>query len=238
MESFLQLLSGGWLQIIAALLAAYLIGSISFSIIITSRVANKDIRTMGSGNAGFTNVLRSIGWGPAIATILLDFAKGLLAVAIGGMLFRTFTVNGIPSAELVSYGKYIAGFACILGHMYPIYYGFKGGKGVVTSLALMAIADWRVFLVCLATFFLVFAFTRTVSVGSISFAALYGVYTFIFAYFVDYLPNINSEEPHTMGYVVMATVLSFAIGAVIIIKHKSNIKRLLNGTEMKTKTQK
>jgi len=153
MESFLQLLSGGWLQIIAALLAAYLIGSISFSIIITSRVANKDIRTMGSGNAGFTNVLRSIGWGPAIATILLDFAKGLLAVAIGGMLFRTFTVNGIPSAELVSYGKYIAGFACILGHMYPIYYGFKGGKGVVTSLALMAIADWRVFLVCLATFF-------------------------------------------------------------------------------------
>lgn len=237
MDAFLQFLGSGWLQILGALVIAYLLGSISFSIIITSRTLNKDIRTMGSGNAGFTNVLRSVGKGPAVATILLDFAKGLLAVVIGGALFSTIDISSIPHTEIISYGKYIAGFACMLGHMYPIYYGFKGGKGVVTSFALMAVVDWRVFLMCLATFFIVFAISRIVSVGSLAFAGLYGVYTFIMTYFVDYLPSLQTAEPHTIGYVVIATVFAFGVGIVIIVKHKSNIVRLINGTEGKTKTK-
>src|SRR5574344_412471 len=144
-------LSSEWWKILLAAIPAYLLGSINSAVIITKIVSGKDIRSMGSGNAGFTNVLRAVGKGPAIATIICDFLKGVIAVLIGGMIFSTVvTNNAILSNEYIAAGKYIAGVCCILGHSYPLYFHFKGGKGVVTSAALILMADWRVFILIIA----------------------------------------------------------------------------------------
>ena len=134
---------------------AYLLGSISFSIIFTKLFSHKqDIRTMGSGNAGATNVLRSVGPKAAICTFIFDFAKGILSVFIGRQLFAymtTFTsIEGIGSGELIQYGAYIAGFCCAMGHIFPIFFGFKGGKGVLTSWAIIALIDWRAFVMAVS----------------------------------------------------------------------------------------
>ena len=120
------------------MIIAYLIGSFNPAIVITRLKTGKDIRTMGSGNAGFTNVLRSVGKGPAIATIALDYLKGTVGVLIGWWIFSQLTVtNEVSPTEYVIYGRYLAGLFVILGHSFPIYYGFKGGKSVVTANALM-----------------------------------------------------------------------------------------------------
>lgn len=233
-DTVLSVLSGSWLQILSTMLVAYLLGSISFSIIITKKVAqNADIRKMGSGNAGFTNVLRSVGKGPAVFTIVFDFLKGVLAVALGGLIFSTIVQNAAPAEELVSYGKYIAGFCCILGHMFPVYFGFKGGKGIVTAAALMLVADWRVFLAVIAVFLIVFLITKIISEASLVSAVFYPIFTFCFTYFLDYLPSLETAQPRTILYVIFGTAFSFGVGLVVFIKHRENIKRIINGTEKK-----
>lgn len=234
LDTVLTALSGSWLQILSTMAVAYLLGSISFSIIITKKVAqNADIRKMGSGNAGFTNVLRSVGKGPAVFTIVFDFLKGVIAVLIGGLIFSTVSAGSVPDVEIVSYGKYIAGFCCMIGHMYPVYFGFKGGKGVVTAAALMLVADWRVFLTVIALFLIVFLITKIISEASIVCAIFYPIFTFCYTYFLDYIPSLTTNEPRTILYVILATIFTLGVGVVVIIKHKENIKRIINGTEKK-----
>lgn len=242
MQEYLTLLSNGWIQLVLTMVIAYLLGSISFSIIITRIVNNRaDIRKMGSGNAGFTNVLRSVGKGPAVFTIVFDFLKGVISVIIGWLLFSTIqTIDGgsVLQSEIISYGKYIAGMCCMFGHIFPIYFGFKGGKGVVTAAALLAIADWRIFLFTIATFAIVFLITKTISKASILSAALLPIYTFCVTYFFDYLPSQSEINRHTGVYVVVATVCMALVGITVILKHKENIKRILNGTEKKITSKK
>lgn len=234
---FSTFLGANWYRFLGAAIIAYLLGSINFSIVITNFIMKKeDIRSMGSGNAGFTNVLRSVGKGPAIATIVFDFLKGVLAVFIGGMLFWGATENAQVNLEYISYGKYIAGLFCILGHMYPVYFGFKGGKGIVTTAALALVVDWRVFLLSIAVFLILLLITKVVSIGSICAALAYAIFTFCFTFFVDYLPA-NGKE-YSLMYVIIATVFACAIAAVLIIKHKSNIVRIFNGTEKKITSKK
>lgn len=234
LDTVLTVLSGSWLQIFSTMVVAYLLGSISFSIIITKKVAqNADIRKMGSGNAGFTNVLRSVGKGPAVFTIVFDFLKGVVAVAAGGLIFSTISAGAVPAVEIASYGKYIAGFCCMLGHMFPVYFGFKGGKGVVTAAALMLVADWRVFLTVIALFLIVFLITKIISEASIVSAVFYPIVTFCYTYFLDYIPSLTTNEPRTILYVILATIFTLGVGLVVIIKHKENIKRIINGTEKK-----
>lgn len=213
---------------------AYLFGSISFAVIFTRMSSKKDIRQMGSGNAGFTNVLRSVGVVPAVFTLLFDFLKGVIAGFFGRWVFSTLASNSAYSPEeMIIYGGFIGGVFAIIGHMYPIYFGFKGGKGIVTAAAMMAVTDWRVFLLILATFLLVFFCSKIISLASITCAALYGVYTFIITYFFEY-----KTGAFPLRFVLITSALSLFMGTFVIIKHKENIKRLLKGEEKRIKAKK
>ena len=207
---------------------AYLIGSVSFSIIVTRNYHRKDIRSMGSGNAGATNVLRSVGKVPAVLTTLGDFGKTILAIVIGRFIFENWSYFVHSPAVVVRYGAYIAGFCCFLGHLYPLYFRFKGGKGVLTAAAMMLLIDWRVFLVNVIVFAVLFACTRIISVGSIVCASLYPVFTWAVTYFLD---RRTHPEVFTLNYVIITTAITTLIGLMVVIKHYDNLKRLFSGRE-------
>lgn len=233
--SNMDMLMNGWYFILASFVVAYLLGSINTAVIVTS-IATKgkqDIREMGSGNAGFTNVLRSVGKVPAILTIVFDFLKSVIAVLIGGFLFAYVFSGSKDIAGIIVIGKYLCGFFCILGHSFPIYFHFKGGKGIVTAAGMMLVADWRVFVIILATFLIVFIFSKIISLASITCACLFPVYTFILTFFIDYM-----RFGYTVSYVVLCTLAALLIGLFVVIKHSSNIKRLLAGEEKKIKAKK
>ncbi len=224
------------LSSILVALISYLLGSLSFSIIFTKAFDhNTDIRTMGSGNAGATNVLRSVGAKAAIFTFIFDFAKGAISVILGRMVFQYVCgLTGVP-IMIAQYGAYIAGVACVIGHIYPIYFGFKGGKGVLTSAAMIALIDWRVFIIVIGIFIIVFLFTKIVSLSSICGAAAFPVATFLISYFVDYRGDRSAIGPVSFSYVLITTAIALLMAFILIIKHKSNIERIKSGTEQKLK---
>ena len=231
------------LYAVSGLLAAaigYLLGSISFSIIITRLFERKaDIRTMGSGNAGFTNVLRSVGKLPAVLTFIGDFGKGVLAVLLGRLMFQCFSEAGAASYMELQYGAYLAGVACLFGHLFPCYFGFKGGKGVLTTAAMMLLIDWRVFLIEIVIFLIIFLLTKIISLSSIIAALLYPISTFCVVFFGDYLPNQNVQtHPVNLSYVIITTVITACVAAVVVVKHHSNIRRILHGEEKKITSKK
>ncbi len=231
------LISNCWWMFLLSAAAAYLLGSINTAVLVTSIVTKgkKDIRDMGSGNAGFTNVLRSVGKVPAIITIVCDALKCVAAVFIGALIF-SFAIPAFDSQdsvlcnEIISIGKYTAGIFCILGHSYPLYFHFKGGKGVVTAAALIASVDWRVFLCIIGTFLIVFIITKIISAASITAAALYSPFTFVITFAFDYLLPANG---YSFGYVLASTGAALVISIFVIVKHKENIKRLIRGEEKK-----
>lgn len=237
MEMYLSFIGEHWWQILLAAVIAYLLGSINTAVMVTSVVTKgkKDIREMGSGNAGFTNVLRSVGKVPAIITIVCDALKCVAGVLIGALIFSFIPAdNEVIHQEIINVGKYIAGVCCILGHSYPIYFGFKGGKGVVTAAALMLTEDWRVFLFVFGTFALVFIITKIISASSITAAALYAPFTFLVVFVFDYLSNTG----YTLDYVIFSTCAALLIGLFVIVKHKENIGRLIRGEEKKITAKK
>ena len=207
-------------------LVAYLIGSISGAIIISKRVSGSDIRESGSKNAGTTNMLRVHGKKLAVMTLLVDVIKGVIAVLIGIMIDavieRQYGMMSFVSPEewLVGSMKYIAAVFAILGHDFPIYFGFKGGKGVATSIGVALMLDWKVGLIVMIAALIIMATSRYVSLGSVIGAVIYPC---IVAAFMLGMGEFNTV------YLVSAII----IGLLIIVKHKSNIERLKNGTENK-----
>ncbi len=192
-------------------LIAYLLGSISFAIIVSKVYAHDDVRKYGSKNAGMTNILRTYGKLPAFFTLLGDFLKGVLAVVIGRWIFLTMGITAFDAG-------YVAGFFALLGHLYPVYFGFKGGKGVLTSLGIILVVNPLVFFILLIIFLPILFITKIVSLISITGALLYPVITLV----VD----LCLRKP------ALFDVLFAALFSVIVIyKHKDNIRRLLNGTE-------
>lgn len=220
------------IYILIAAVIAYLIGSINTSIITTRIVAHKDIRTMGSGNAGFTNVLRTVGKGPAIVTFIGDFLKGVVSILIAYLILIGF--NDEKMNLVRQYAFYISGLACVLGHMYPIFYGFKGGKGVVTTASVMLMTDWRTLVAALVVFAIMFATTKVISKCALVNASVYPITTFCFRYFLDYMPNPSNS----LVFVFFSTFITLIIAIMVIYRHKDNIKRIINGTEKKITAKK
>ena len=198
---------------------AYLIGSVNFSILISKKKAGFDIREKGSGNAGTTNMLRSVGKGAALITLILDILKGvvtvLIAIFYSFILYKAFDVN-LNSALLVQ----IAGIFVILGHTFPIYFGFKGGKGVATTLGILLVTNWHVGLICLVFALVLIVITKMVSVGALGAAILFPVLTV----FTDQISFIKPGN-----YIIYSII----IAVIVCFNHRANIQRLMNGTENK-----
>lgn len=213
---------------------SYLLGSVSFSIIFTKIFCNKmDIRSQGSGNAGLTNVIRSAGWKAGACTLIFDFSKGALAVLIGRFLFGLLCLKtGLPP-YFEQYGAYIAGLACALGHIFPLFFEFRGGKGILTSSAVLAFTDWRVFIVAILVFCIVFIGTRIVSISSITGSIAFPVAYFIFTYFVDYAGGHSKYGHIPVSYVWVTMIFAVIIAFLLVFMHRENIRRLKNHTEKK-----
>ena len=190
-------------------LVAYLIGSISFAIIFSKKFAGFDVREKGSNNAGTTNVLRTVGKRAAALTLICDILKGVVSVLLAMLAANIWKET---DAELI---KYLAGLMAIIGHTFPVYYGFKGGKGVATSLGVLLVVHPQIGIICLVFALIIMIATRLVSLGSVLAATLFPILT---VFMVD-----------SFG----AKIISILIALLVIFNHRSNIKRLKNGTENK-----
>lgn len=189
---------------------AYFLGCFNGAMMISRRIFHDDVRTHGSGNAGLTNFYRTYGAKYALLVIACDMGKTAIATAIGGCLFRSLYQDW-------TLGVLIAGLGCIIGHVFPMIYGFKGGKGILSGSILVIMLDWRMALVAWGLFVLAVVLTRYISLGSILAAASVGVTSF-FLY-------------DRALYIVPAVL----IAALVIWSHRTNVKRLLTGTENKFK---
>lgn len=212
-----------WICYLIMLVVPYLLGGINTSIIVTKLKTGKDIRTMGSGNAGLTNTLRTQGKAAAAAVLLGDVAKSVIAVLI--VRFAFGLIAGVQTYDVESgmkWVEYMAGFMAMAGHIFPVYYGFKGGKGVLSAISGIFIIDWRSACILLSVFIVIVAITRYVSLGSCISSALFCVTATLFGYFADSDPS----------FLVNGFIALF-MGGLIIVMHHANIKRLLNHTEKK-----
>lgn len=200
-------------HIIIAIIA-YAIGSVSFSVIFSKKIAGFDVREKGSGNAGSTNVLRTVGKKAAALTLVCDILKGIVAILIAVIIGNI--VSDVDKALLVQ----IASIAVIVGHTFPIFFGFKGGKGVATSLGVLLLINWQIGVICLVFALVIMVLTRMVSAGSILAAILFPVLTLFIGQ--DY-------------YIVSGNYFIFSVIMALIVafNHRTNISRILNGTENK-----
>jgi len=196
-------------------LVAYLIGSVSFSIIISKKMAGFDVREKGSGNAGATNMLRSVGKKAAALTLLGDALKGVVAILFA--IIVGAIAKEVDKALLVQ----IAGILVVIGHTFPIFFGFKGGKGVATSLGVLLMTNWKIGLICLVFALLLMVLTRVVSMGSVGAAILFPVLVLFM--------GTNFTVSEGSGYLIYSIIMA----AIVAFNHRSNIKRILNGTENK-----
>ena len=192
---------------------AYLIGSVNFSVILSKKMAGFDVREKGSGNAGTTNMLRSVGKGAAALTLICDILKGVIAIGIAIILGNVFNVEN--KSILVQ----IAGIAVVLGHTYPIFFKFKGGKGVATSLGILLMSNWQIGLICLVFALALMVLTRMVSLGSCTAAILFPTLTLFI--------HENYIVSEGNGYFIYSVLLA----AIVLFNHRENIKRMMEGTE-------
>lgn len=191
------------------LLVSYLLGCFNGSVMTSHFIIRDDVRQHGSGNAGLTNFYRTYGARYALCVIICDMGKTVLACLIGGYLMHWVVGDW-------TLGLLIAGIGCKLGHMFPVFFGLRGGKGILSGGALVLLLDWRVALIAWGLFVSLWLLTRYVSLGSVAATASMPVSVFFL-----------------LGHNWLYTVLSAAIAALVIWCHRGNIQRLLSGTEKK-----
>ncbi|MDP4093724.1 MAG: glycerol-3-phosphate 1-O-acyltransferase PlsY [Bacillota bacterium] len=197
------------LKVIAVAVVGYLLGSINSSLVV-GKFYGVDVRQHGSGNAGANNTLRTLGKKAAVLVTAGDILKGVAACIIGHYIVGT--VNGLDK-----FGLIVGGISAIIGHNWPLYFGFRGGKGVLTTFSVILMMDWQVGLILLGAFIIVVVITGYVSLGSIIGASLFPI--------VSAVPLFNNKST----FVLFAIVVAF----LVIIRHKSNIERIFKGTESK-----
>lgn len=212
-------------------IVAYLLGSVNTSIIV-GKLYGIDIRKEGSGNAGLTNTLRTLGKRAALVVLVGDILKGVIAIILAKVLAPVLTIGQYTiQGQVIDVTKLytelamqIAGVAVILGHIFPIFYGFKGGKGVLTSIVLILMTQWQVGLACLAVFLVTVLLTRYVSLGSILGA-------FSCPFFLIAFEKYISQEvmTNTLSWIIFDTILAI----IVIWGHRGNLARLFKNTERK-----
>jgi len=188
----------------------YLLGSINTAVLISKTFYREDIRTKGSGNAGMTNMMRNYGRGAAAATLIGDMLKTVISVGIGALL----------AAEA---GMYIAGLFSVIGHVFPVFFGFRGGKGVASAGALILCTEPVAFFILMFMFICIVAATKFLSLGSIMCLMMYPL--------VLNRVYILIRDP--AGVPFIPTIVSFVLMVLIVAKHRENIQRLLKGKESK-----
>ena len=198
-----------WAAILVTVLVGYFLGNHNGSVVTSRLVSNDDVRSHGSGNAGLTNFIRNYGVGSALYVIAIDGGKAVLACLAGDMLLSAYGL-GLE-------GRVLGGAAAMLGHVFPVLLGFKGGKGILSGLLIALMMDWRIAVLILGVFILVYVLTQYVSLSSILAAAAFGAGFVVF---------------HYDNLVVMISGLFMA--ALAIFMHRSNIARLVKGQESKT----
>ena len=195
--------------VVLVLLVSYLLGCFNGSVMTSHFIIRDDVRQHGSGNAGLTNFYRTYGARYALCVIICDMGKTVLACLIGGYLMHWVAGDW-------TLGLLIAGIGCELGHMFPVFFGLRGGKGILSGGVLVLMLDWRVALIAWGLFVSLWLLTRYVSLGSVAATASMPVSVFFL-----------------LGHNWLYTVLSAAIAALVIWCHRGNIQRLLSGTEKK-----
>ena len=210
-----------YLTLALIFLIGYLLGSISFAVVISKTFYKQDIRNFGSGNAGMTNILRTYGIKAAAATFAGDFLKGTFSVLIAKAIMNSSFVAGVENLEFFKdLALYIVVSGALIGHLKPVFFGFKGGKGISVAFGSMMAGTPPITLAAFGVWLVVVLLTKYVSLASILAVAGYGVFTFVSFYITG-----TFSVPHGVAAVVLP--------AIIIYAHRSNIKRLLNGTERK-----
>ncbi len=207
---------------IGCITIGYLLGSVNFAVMLSNRKYHDDIRNHGSGNGGATNMLRTFGKLAAFLTFAGDILKGMVAVTIGSALLG------------LTLGGHIAAFFCMLGHMFPVFYKFKGGKGVATSIGAIFMLSPFVALIMILVFVIIVIGTKYVSLGSIMAALLYPV--------LLYRVNLIQDEAgwfvaNNIGW-GFDIIFSFLMMAMVVFMHRENIKRLIAGKESKVSFKK
>ena len=197
-----------WVNVLVCILCAYLLGNLNGSVCI-SALMHDDVRSHGSGNAGLTNFIRNYGIGQALFVILIDAGKAVVACLTGGLLLAPY--------GFWQEGVMLSGLAVLLGHDFPALLGFRGGKGILSGLFVALMADWRIALILVAVFGIVYFATRYVSLGSVLGAAVFSICFAVFHW----------GNP----FVVVSGIL---MGALVIFMHRSNIVRLIQGNERQT----
>jgi len=235
-----------WWRILASVVIAYLIGSFSFAVIFSKHSKEgKDVREMGSGNAGFTNVLRTVGVVPAVLTFIFDCLKGVLAVHLAVVVVNLpfdneaiKLLSDTARAEYLDYVRYIAGVFVVIGHCFPVFFGFRGGKGVTTTGGVLGVLDWRVLLICLTLWLIIFLCVKIISVASMSAVVLIVIFNFVIKYFFEYKPSLCCDDPHSLTYVWVTTGALLFIALLSLFMHRANIGRIIRGEEKKITVKK
>ncbi len=192
--------------VVLTVLAGYFLGCVNGALLVSKYILHDDVRDHGSGNAGLTNFHRVFGGKLTIVVVLCDMLKAVCAVLVGQLLMGHFL-------GLVVLGKYVAGLSCMLGHMFPCMFHFKGGKGILSGGAIALMMDWRIAVVVWGLFLVLVALTRMVSVGSLAAGVAFAIMTAV----------VYRSLP--------VTILGIVIGVLVVWGHRSNIGRILRGEE-------
>lgn len=198
-----------WYSILIAVLASYLLGNLNGAVCMSALLANDDVRNHGSGNAGLTNFVRNYGAVKGLAVFAIDAGKAAVACLLGGLLLKPY------DCQLI--GMTIGGLSVMVGHAFPALLGFKGGKGILCGLFVAVVVDWRIALIILGVFILIYVITKYVSLASVLASLAFAICFALFHY-----DNL---------YVMIGGIL---MGSLTIFMHRGNIARLIKGQERKT----